>query len=199
MEAATKGMFTQMSTYKGFKIFGERAVTAMLKQFKQFDEGAIQSKPVFGPIDPNILTDKQKEQALGAVSLIKEKRCSKIKGHTCTNGSEQYKYLKVDETVVSPTCSLEFLMLSLLIDVYEGRDTVVFDVPGAFLQSDIPKDKLLLLISREQFVNITCEVDKEHKKYVQYDEKVRKVLYVRYLQAIYRYIKAVILWCNLYL
>ena len=44
-------MFTQMNAKKGIKLFGERAIAAMFKEFKQMDQGPMPGKPVFAPID----------------------------------------------------------------------------------------------------------------------------------------------------
>ena len=83
-------------------------------------------------------------------------------------------------------------MLTLIIDAYEGRDIAVYDVPGAFLQSVIPKDKKLLMIICGNFVNILCEVKPECKYYVRIDKKGRV------FQAIYGCIKSALMWYNLY-
>ena len=96
-----------MPAQKGFKIFGERAVAAIIKEFKQLNEGAMPGKPVIGPIDPTTLTRNDIKKALEAVNLIKQKRNGTIKGRSCANGSEQWKYLEEDETVASPTVVLE--------------------------------------------------------------------------------------------
>ncbi len=32
-------------------------------------------------------------------------------------------------------------MLTCMIDLYEGRDVATVDIPGAFLQTKMPKDK----------------------------------------------------------
>ena len=37
------------------------------------------------------------------------------------------------------------IFTSLIIDSHEGRDMVIFDVPGAYLNADMPEDKLILL------------------------------------------------------
>ena len=81
-----------------------------------------------------------------AVNLIKEKRDGKIKGRTCANGSKQRQYLKDGENVYLPTCAMESLMTTLIIDALEKRDVAIFDVPGAFLQTEMPKDKNVLLV-----------------------------------------------------
>ena len=78
-----------MSAKKGIKLFKERAVAAICKEFKQLDEGAIPNKPVVLPQDPSKLTREEKSRALEAVNLIKEKRNGKIKGRTCADGSKK--------------------------------------------------------------------------------------------------------------
>eukprot|EP00957_Ditylum_brightwellii_P188580 14356319-Ditylum_brightwellii.AAC.1 len=69
-----------MSAKKGIKMFGERAIAAMLKEFKQLVDGAVPGKLVITPIDLDGLDYEQKQQALEAVNLIKENRDGTIKG-----------------------------------------------------------------------------------------------------------------------
>ena len=93
------------------------------------------------PTDAANLTPLEKKKALPAVNLIKEKYGGVLKGRTCADGSGQRKYLKQDETVVSPTAGLESLCVSLLVDAYEGRDVATYDAPGAYLQAELsPKE-----------------------------------------------------------
>jgi hypothetical protein len=198
MSLATKVMFTQMNAKKGIKRFGERAIAAMFKEYKQMDEGPMPGKPVFGVCDSTKLSWEEKRQALEAVNLIKEKRCGKIKGRTCANGSKQRQYLKEDESVYSPTCSTESLLSTAVIDAFEKRDVAIFDVPGAFLQTEMPKDKNVIMIIRDEFVDIMCEVNPEYIPYVITDKNGRKVLYVKILRAIYGCIESALLWYELY-
>ena len=78
----------QMSAYKGFKEFGERAVAVMLKELKQLEHGAVPGKPVVTEIDPDSLTDEDKRRALDAVNIIELKRDGRLKGRSCANGSK---------------------------------------------------------------------------------------------------------------
>ena len=96
---------------------------------------------MIAPEDLANLTEDNKKKALAAVNLIKEKRCGKIKGRSCANGSKQRKYLKEDKMVELPTVSTEANIASLVVDAFEERDVAIYDVQGAFLQPDIPKDK----------------------------------------------------------
>ena len=81
-------MFTQMTTKKGIKLFGERAVTVMFKEYKELDKRTMPGKLVFGPISYDSLSRIEISEALEAVHLTKEKREGKIKECTCTNRSK---------------------------------------------------------------------------------------------------------------
>jgi hypothetical protein len=131
------------------------------------------------------------------VNLIKEKRDSRIKGRTCANGSKQRKYLKEEETIASPTVALESLLTSLVIDVFEGRDVGTFDVPGAYLHAEMPKDKRILMVLRGEFVDIMCLVNPEYKKYIKMIHG-KKVIYLHVLRAIYGCIESALLWYELF-
>ena len=85
----------------------------------------------------------------------------------------------------------------MLIDANEGRSVAVFDVPGAYLHAEMPKDKHMLLKIRGQFVDIMCEVNPTYTKHVRYEGKA-KVLYVRILRALYGCIESALLWYDLY-
>jgi hypothetical protein len=104
------------------------------------NEGAVPGKPAVIPTDASSITDNEKKRALKAVNLIKEKRTGELKGRSCVSGSVQRKYLGKDDSVSSPTSSLESLISTLIIDVYEQRDVAFFDIPGAFLQAKLNKN-----------------------------------------------------------
>ena len=81
---------------------------------------------MFGIVDTQKLTSSKKRKALEAVNLIEKKRSSKIKGRIYVNGSKQKRYLETDESISSPTVSLEAILGTLIIDVYEVRETWQF-------------------------------------------------------------------------
>ena len=143
------------------------------------------------------LTDEDKRQALDAVNLIKQKRCGKIKGRCAANGSRQKQYLKEDESVASPTVSLEGLLGTFVIDAKEGRMVNTFDVPGAFLQAPMPEGKKVLLKMKGEFVDIMCRVNPEHLPNVRFEGK-HKVLYLKVERAIYGCIESALAWYNMF-
>ena len=184
-------LLNQMTATKGLKMFGERAVAAMFKEYKQLDDMG-----VLGRIDPDSLSSEDKRGALRAINLIKEKRCGKIKGRTCADGRPQRAYT-LREDASSPTIFLESLMASLLIDAHEERDVAIFDVPGAYLHAELPSGKFVLLKIEGAFVDIMCDVNPEYAKDVRF-ENGKKVLYVQILRALYGMIESALLWYSLY-
>jgi len=190
----------QMSAKKGIKQFKERAIAAMIKEFTQLNEGSKPGNPVVAGVDPKDMTHEDRtKHTLEAVNLIQEKRSGKIKGRTCADGSKQKRYLKEGESIASPTVSLEAIMTTLVIDAYEKRDVVTFDVPGAYLHADIPDDKRLFLRLRDEFVDMMCSVNPTFTKHVIVDKKTgKKILYLKVLKAIYGCIESALLWYDLF-
>ena len=70
---AVNVMFTQMQATQGFNLFGERAVAALIKEFKQLEEGPMPGKKVVTAINPETLFVEDKAKSLNAVNLIKQK------------------------------------------------------------------------------------------------------------------------------
>ena len=184
-------MFNQMTATQGIKIFQERAVAALIKEYKQLNDLA-----VLGVVDYGSLTKEQKSKALRAINLIKEKRDGKIKGRCCSDGSGQKKYVPREEAS-SPTIAVESLIALVTIFAFEKRDVAVFDVPGAYLHADLPDDKFALLKFEGQFVDIMVEVNPDFASSIRY-ERGRKVLYCRILKALYGMIESALLWYTLY-
>ena len=176
---------TQMSARKGIEMFGKRAEDALVKEFRQFQE-----LDVFEALDAFKLTDEEKRDALRAISVIKEKRCGKIKGRTVADGSQQRGRYEKSETT-SPTISNDALFMSLMIDAKEKRDVATADVPGAYLRADM-KDLVILRLTGKT-VDLMCEACPDFKKQVVYEGKT-KVLYVRCKKAIYGCVMSGLLW-----
>ena len=101
-----------------------------------------------------------------------------MKGRTCADGSTQRKYVPWEEAS-SPTLPFEALMGILLLNAYEQCDTVIFDVPGAYLHAEMPDNKFAILKIEGEFVNIMCEVNPEYKDDVRY-ENGKKVFTFRF-------------------
>jgi len=128
---------TQMSAKKGIKLFGEKALEAMVSEYSQLDKLS-----VFLPRWASSLSYEEKNAALNIIDLIKEKRSGKIKGRTVVDGRGQRESCnKIDTS--SPALVTEGFMGTLVIDAEEGRDVVIADVAGCFLKAKQPDYALL--------------------------------------------------------
>ena len=193
IKASVNVMFTQMQATRGFKLFGERALAAMIKELKQLEEVPIPGKKVVTAINPDTLSAKDKAKSLNAVNIIKQKLDGTIKGRTCDNGSKQKRYLGKDDSVASPTVSLESLFTTLVIDAHEERGVATFDIQGAYLHAEMPADKNEILKLHGHFADIMCDINGEYRQYVRY-EQGKKVLYLKVLRAIYGCIESALQW-----
>jgi hypothetical protein len=177
--------FNQMSAKKGIKKHGQDAINVILKEYKQLHDLG-----VFKPRFKKDLEQQQIKNCLRLITVVKEKRNGILKGRAVADGRPQRAYIP-KEDAASPAVSLESLILSLMIDSYEGRDVATADVAGAFLKGDMPDFVLIKLINEE--VDIMCDVDSTHKQYVTY-EGGKKVLYMQLNKALYGCMKSAIIW-----
>ena len=56
IKSSVNVMFTKIQATRGFKLFGERAVAAMIKELKQLEEGPMPGKKVVTAINPDTLS-----------------------------------------------------------------------------------------------------------------------------------------------
>ena len=201
LQRAIKALFltAQMNARKGIKLFKEKGIAAMIKEFTQLDQGAFPGKPVVEPLYADSLTEKEIKMAMEAVNILKEKRNGIIKGRTCANGSRQRRYLKPEDSVSSPTVSTEGIIGSFVIDTYEDREIAVLDIPGAYLHADMQhkSDARVILKLQDEFVDYMCTANPKYKPYVTM-VRGKKTLYLKLLRALYGCIESALLWYNLF-
>ena len=88
-------------------------------------------------------------------------------------------------------------MSTLVLEAYEGQDVAIFDVPGAYLNADMPDEKDVRLKLEGKFVYIMCDVNQYHIPNIRY-KNVNKVLYLIIMKGIYECIELALLWYDLY-
>ena len=184
-QIARESKHAQVNVREGIKRYGDKAVEAIFKEYAQLNE-----KGTFEPENPNMLSENQKKEALNLITIVKEKRCGKIKGRACADGRKQRRYISKEEAS-SPTIQMESLILSLLIDAKERRDVATADVVGAYLLTDMHEYTLVKLTS--DATKIMCEVNNEYKNYVT-TENNKPVLYLKLKKALYGCIMSALLW-----
>ena len=185
----THYMMTQMSAKAGIRKHGQAAINALMKEFAQ-----LHNQNTFDPVHAHKLTEQQKQAALRAVNLIKEKRNGDIKGRTCADGRKQRPLYSKGE-MSSPTLSSESLLMLLCVDAIEERDTAFCDVAGAYLNA-LMKELVHMKLTGE-VVDIMCNLDSSYREFVVI-ENGRKTLYVRLVKALYGCIQSALRWYELF-
>lgn len=77
----------------------------------------------------------------------------------------------------------ELIFLTTLIDVLEGRDVAIIDVPGAFIQADM--DELVHVHFNGKMLDLLLEIDAEMYRLCIVQEGKEQVMYVELLKALY--------------
>jgi hypothetical protein len=190
VKVITGFIMTQMSAKAGIKKHGQVALDALYSKFLQLHDLEVFK----GLLQASELTKAQRNASLRAISVIKEKRCGKIKGRTVADGRPQ-KGLYTKEETTLPTVSTDALMLSILIEAWERRDVATADVAGAYLKAKF-EDFVVLRIEGES-VDIMCRVSEHYEQFVTY-ENGKKVLYLQLLKALYGCVKSALLWYELF-
>ena len=189
---ATGFLFNQMSAKAGVKTFGDKAVNAIIQEYKQLDE-----KMAFNPIAKESLTLDDRKKALRSITLIKEKRCGRIKGRTVADGRPQRDYIPQEDST-SPTISIEALMLSIAIDANEKRHVATCDVEGAYLHADMTDTVHMVFEDNMVDYMVQANPDRYSPYYVTTNKHGKKLLYVELKKALYGCVKSALLWYNLF-
>ena len=169
----------QYGVKKGIKLFGEAGVNAVLKELQQ-----IHDRKVLSALDPKIMTKEMIQQALPYLVVFKRKRDTSVKGRGCADGRRQREYIR-KEDATSPTVSLYALILSCIIDAIEGHDMATVDIPGAFLQTDMPEGEDVYIRLDGPMAELLCRIDpKMYSKYV-LNKNGKKTLFTHAEKAIW--------------
>ena len=164
--------YAQVGMKEGIRRHGDKALEALLFELTQLDE-----KETFRPLLASSMTNEERKMALNLLTIIKEKRCGKIKGRVVADGRKQKMYVSKEESS-SPTIQLESLMMSLMIDAKENRDVATADIVGAYLLAEM-QDKVIVKLKGTS-VDILCKANNKYKDFV-ISENDTKVIYLREL------------------
>ena len=142
------------------------------------------------------MTSQERRKAQIALAYLTEKKSGEVKGRIVYNGAPTRKYME-DVDTSSPTASLEGILLTAMIDAYEGRDVMSSDIPNAFIQAEMPKkegEETVFMKIIGPLVGILVGMHPEqYEEYVVY-ENGKPVLYVEILRALYGMLESALLW-----
>ena len=118
----------------GLRKFGQKGQAAVHKEMKQLHDWG-----VFKPIHPKNLSTSERRKILESLMFLVGKRDGTIEAWTCANGSAQRARMGKDDAL-SPTLSMEAIMLTAVIDAIEEKHVITVDIPNAFVQTDVSTD-----------------------------------------------------------
>ena len=121
-----------LSLKQGLKKHGQRAIVALVEEFSQLTD-----KNVLLPVDRR----EAVREPMQSIVLYKEKRDGRLKARAVANGKKQW-WVSVRASS-SPTVRTESVMISLVIDAFEGRTVVVVDIEGAYLAAEMTDEEYI--------------------------------------------------------
>jgi hypothetical protein len=174
---------TQYNLKPGLRKFGKRGAIAVRDELTQ-----LHIMDTWTAMDPSKLPREERMKALSSLLFLKEKRTGKVKGQACINGAPQRAYIPKEDTA-SPTVSTESTFIMAAIAASERRKVRCFDIPSAFVNTDVDEDVLLVLKGElaEMMVQIAPQV---YQKHVTMDKKGTPILYVKLQKALYGLMRA---------
>ena len=138
------------------------------------------------------LSKEERAGALSSLIFIKEKWDGTVKGRACVDGSPQRKTIP-KESAASPTVATESVFLTCLISAYEKRHNRSYDVPSAFVNTEL--DEEVDMVLRGDLAELLVKVAPDiYRKYITRDKKGKAILYVRLQKALYGLMRAALLF-----
>ena len=180
-------LLTQYNLKPGLRKFGKRGEKATLKEMTQ-----LHIMDTWTPIEAEKLLREQRMRALSLLLFLKEKRTGDIKGRACINGAPQRAYIP-KEDAASPTISTESTFITATIAAKEGRKVRCYDIPSAFVNTDVDEDVVMVL--KGELADMMVQIaPKVYRKYVAADRKGTPILYVKLQKALYGLMRASLLF-----
>ncbi len=132
-------MMTQYNLKAGLGKFGKKSTSAAMEEFMQ-----LHIMDMWRAMDPSKLSQEERMQALSSLMYLKEKQSGKVKGQACLNGAPQRAYISKEEAAL-PTVSTESTFIATAIAAKERRWVQCYNVPSAFVNTEVNKDVLMAL------------------------------------------------------
>ena len=137
----------------------------------------------------------KKRKALSLLMLLKEKRDSSVKARMCADERKQKDGTWSKQDTTLPTVAMESVFITAVIDAHEGRDVACFDIPVAFLHTDVDEDITMVLKGR--LAELTVQVAPNlYRKYITVDRKGMAILYVKMQKALHGLLGSALLFYN---
>jgi hypothetical protein len=180
-------VMTQYNLKPGSRKFGVRGEKATINELIQ-----LHVMDTWTAMEALRLIREDWLKALSSLLFLKEKQTGAIKGRACINGALQREYISKEEAA-SLTVSTESTSITETIAANKKRKVRCYDVPSAFVNTDMDEDVLMVLKGElaDMMVQIAPQV---YRKYVTVDRKGTPILYVKLQKALYGLMRASLLF-----
>ena len=143
-------------------------------------------------MDSTNLMKKQREKAVASLIFMKEKRTEDIKGRSCADRSNQWGKIN-KEDAASTMAVTESVLITEVVDEHGGCNVATFDIPGAYLHTEMYEDIIVLLEGPLDDLVVKVALNIYHK-YVIMSSKGRPLLFVRIQKALYGLLRSTLLF-----
>jgi len=169
---------------------GKPAVRSIVKEILQ-----MHSKGVWSGVRMKDLSFKQRKSIISSSMFLKEKyradgTFEKLKARLVAGGHQQDRTLFEDGGSTSPTISTSSVFILAAIAATENRAVATIDVPGAYLNADMPESEEVLMRLDPYITRVLTKIAPEYEEFR--DEKGRAV--VKLKKALYGCIQSAKLW-----
>jgi hypothetical protein len=129
-----------LSVKAALKQWGSEADVAGQKEASQ-----LHWRDTFIPKLWSELSEDQKSKILEIHMFIVKKRLGKTKEQLFGGGNKQHDYLTKEESS-SPTAATESVLLTSIVNAAERRDVAIINIPNAFIQMRVEREKDCVII-----------------------------------------------------
>ena len=185
-----QAVMTQLSLKAALREWGSDAKNAAFSEAKQ-----LHWRNSFKPVHRRELTADQRKQILESHMFVVKKKDGTVKAHEVAGGNKQQDFVS-KEDASSPTAATESVLLSCAVDAKENRETAVLDIPNAFIQTVVKRDKDKAIVRiRGLVADMLLEIAPEvYSEYVTKDKRGNSELLVICLNALYGTMVAALLF-----
>ena len=185
-----QAVMTQLSLKAALREWGADAKNAAFSEAKQ-----LHWTNSFKPVHRRELTVEQRKQILESHMIMVQKKDGTIKGREVAGGNKQQDCVSKEDASL-PTAATESVLLTCVTDAKERRQTAILDIPNAFIQTKVEREKDSAIVRirglvADMLVEIAPEV---YSQYVTKDKQGNSKLIVICLNDLYRMMVAALLF-----
>jgi hypothetical protein len=177
--------------------FGSKAESSIMSELEQL-HGTHNFRPTWKGVLWKDLTIDQRSRIIRSFMFLKEKylpngEFDKLKSRLVGGGNDQDLNLYSESSTSSPTISTMSALVIATIAAKESRHVAIIDIPGAYLQTELPTDSPPIHMHLDPtMTSFLIKIDPSFQKYV----RPNGSSIVQLTRALYGLVESAKLWYN---